>query len=171
VLGVLLGLTGVAVLVAPGDLLGGPHADLLGTIAITVASVGWAAGSVLSHRVHLHPDAALATAMKMLAGGVLLVVAGLAAGEGPRLLAMTLTPRVVVAWFYLVIFGSLLGFSAFNYLLRVTSPAKVSTSGYVNPLVAVVLGWLLLHEPISERTVVAATVIIGGVVLIRLQKR
>lgn len=169
-LGVLLGLTGVAVLVAPGDLLGGAHADLLGTIAITVASIGWAAGSVLSHRVHLHPDPALATAMKMLAGGVLLVAAGLAAGEGPRLLGMTLTPRVIVAWFYLVIFGSLLGFSAFNYLLRVTSPAKVSTSGYVNPLVAVFLGWLVLGEPISERTLLAAAVIIGGVVLIRAGK-
>jgi len=171
VAGVLLGLAGVAVLVAPGEVLGGEHADLLGAIAISVASVGWAAGSVASHRLHLHPDPALGTAMKMLAGGVLLTVAGLAAGEWPRLLASSITPRVIAAWVYLVLFGSLLGFSAFNYLLRVTSPAKVSTSGYVNPLVAVILGWLFLSEPISERTLLAAAVIVGGVVLIRLQKQ
>lgn len=169
--GVLLGLTGVAILVAPGEVIGGEHADLLGALAITVASVGWAAGSVASHRLHLHPDPALGTAMKMLAGGVLLTVAGIAAGEGPRLLESSITPRVIAAWVYLVVFGSLLGFSAFNYLLRVTSPAKVSTSGYVNPLVAVVLGWLLLSEPVSERTLLAAAVIVGGVVLIRLQKQ
>lgn len=167
VAGVLLGLAGVAILVAPGEVLGGEHADTLGAIAISVASVGWAAGSVASHRLHLHPDPALGTAMKMLAGGVLLTVAGFAAGEGPRLLASSITPRVIVAWVYLVLFGSLLGFSAFNYLLRVTSPAKVSTSGYVNPLVAVILGWLFLSEPISERTLLAAAVIVGGVVLIR----
>jgi drug/metabolite transporter (DMT)-like permease len=169
--GVLLGLAGVAILVAPGEVLGGEHADLLGAIAISVASVGWAAGSVASHRLHLHPDPALGTAMKMLAGGVLLTVAGLAAGEWPRLLASSITPRVIAAWVYLVLFGSLLGFSAFNYLLRVTSPAKVSTSGYVNPLVAVILGWLFLSEPISERTLLAAAVIVGGVLLIRLQKQ
>jgi drug/metabolite transporter (DMT)-like permease len=171
VAGVLLGLAGVAILVAPGEVLGGEHADLLGAIAISVASVGWAAGSVASHRLHLHPDPALGTAMKMLAGGVLLTVAGLAAGEWPRLLASSITPRVIAAWVYLVLFGSLLGFSAFNYLLRVTSPAKVSTSGYVNPLVAVILGWLFLSEPISERTLLAAAVIVGGVLLIRLQKQ
>jgi drug/metabolite transporter (DMT)-like permease len=169
--GVLLGLAGVAILVAPGEVLGGEHADLLGAIAISVASVGWAAGSVASHRLHLHPDPALGTAMKMLAGGVLLTVAGLAAGEWPRLLASSITPRVIAAWVYLVLFGSLLGFSAFNYLLRVTSPAKVSTSGYVNPLVAVILGWLFLSVPISERTLLAAAVIVGGVLLIRLQKQ
>jgi drug/metabolite transporter (DMT)-like permease len=167
VAGVLLGLAGVAILVAPGGVLGGEHADLLGAIAISVASVGWAAGSVASHRLHLHPDPALGTAMKMLAGGVLLTAAGFVAGEGPRLLASSITPRVIGAWVYLVLFGSLLGFSAFNYLLRVTSPAKVSTSGYVNPLVAVILGWLFLSEPISERTLLAAAVIVGGVVLIR----
>ncbi len=167
--GVLLGLGGVAILVAPGELIGGAHADLLGAAAITVASVGWALGSVTSHRLHLHPDPALATAMKMLAGGLLLTVAGFTAGEWPGAKAMELSTTVVAAWLYLVVFGSLLGFSAFTYLLRVTSPAKVSTSGYVNPLVAVLLGWLLLSEPISERTLLAAAVIIGGVVLIRLQ--
>jgi drug/metabolite transporter (DMT)-like permease len=78
---------------------------------------------------------------------------------------------VIAAWVYLVLFGSLLGCSAFNYLLRVTSPATVSTSGSVNPLVAVILGWLFLSEPSSERTLLAAAVIVGGVLLIRLQKQ
>lgn len=167
--GVVLGLAGVAILVAPGELIGGAHADLLGAAAITVASLGWAMGSVTSHRVHLHPDATIATAMKMLAGGALMVVAGAAFGEVPRLLGAEISTRAALAWLYLVVFGSLLGFTAFNYLLRVSTPAKVSTSAYVNPLVAVGLGWALLDEPLSVRTLLAALVIVGGVLLVRLQ--
>ncbi|MGH7561685.1 MAG: EamA family transporter [Gemmatimonadales bacterium] len=167
--GVIFGLAGVAVLVAPGELIGGGHADAAGALAISIASFGWALGSVTSHRLHVHPDPVLATGMKMLAGGTMLVLVGLAAGEGPALLAASVSWRAATAWVYLVIFGSLIGFSAFTYLLRVTTPAKVSTSAYVNPLVAVALGWALLGETVSARTLLAAAVIIGGVVLVRLQ--
>lgn len=166
-LGIIAGLLGVALLVAPGEIIGGGHADLAGAAAITVAAVAWALGSVLSHAVPLHGSATLATGMMMLGGGVLLILAGLALGEGSGLSPTMLQPQAVLAWLYLIVFGSLIGFSAFTYLLRVTTPAKVSTSAYVNPLVAVLLGWALLAESVSARTVVAAAVIIGGVVLIR----
>jgi drug/metabolite transporter (DMT)-like permease len=75
----------------------------------------------------------------------------------------------VAAWLYLIVFGSLIGFSAFTYLLRVSTPQKVSTSAYVNPLVAVLLGWAILGEQVTPRTLVGAAVIVGGVMLIRLR--
>lgn len=170
-LGIVAGLGGVALLVAPGELIGGGHADLAGAAAITLAAMGWAAGSVTSHAVPLHPSPVLSTAMKMLAGGALLLAAGLLFGEGADFSLAAITPQAWLAWAYLVVFGSLVGFSAFTYLLRVTTPQKVSTSAYVNPLVAVLLGWAILGEAVTPRTLVAAAVIIGGVMLIRLPSR
>ena len=107
----------------------------------------------------------------MVAGGALLVGAGWLGGEAGRLSAAMLTPKVVLAWAYLIVFGSLIGFSAFIYLLRVSTPQKVSTSAFVNPLVAVGLGWLILGETITPRTVLAAAVIVGAVVMIRTETR
>jgi drug/metabolite transporter (DMT)-like permease len=89
-------------------------------------------------------------------------------GEGSRVSMAIFQPKAILAWAYLVVFGSLIGFSAFTYLLRVTTPEKVSTSAFVNPLVAVALGWAILGESVSARTLVAAGIIIGGVALIRL---
>ena len=167
VIGIVAGLGGVTLLVAPGEFIGGAHADLAGAAAITLASLAWAAGSVISHAKPLHPSAELATAMKMLAGGVLLLLTGLLTGEAARVSPEIFTPKVLLAWGYLIVFGSLIGFSAFTYLLRVTTPQKVSTSAFVNPLVAVGLGWLVLNESITPRTLVAAAIIVGAVVLIR----
>lgn len=169
IVGLIAGLGGVALLVAPGEIIGGGHVDLPGAAAITLAAMAWAGGSVLSHAMPLHAAPAMATGMKMLCGGLLLVLAGLLFGEASGLHAGMLTTTAVTAWIYLIVFGSLIGFSAFTYLLRVTTPAKVSTSAYVNPLVAVALGWTILGESISARTLLAAAVIIGGVMLIRLR--
>jgi drug/metabolite transporter (DMT)-like permease len=167
-LGIIAGLGGVALLVAPGEIIGGGHADLAAAAAITFAAMGWAAGSVASHAVPLHPSPLLSTAMKMLTGGALLLLAGLLLGEGAHLSVAMITPKALLAWGYLIVFGSLIGFSAFTYLLRVTTPQKVSTSAFVNPLVAVFLGWAILGEAVTPRTAVAAAIIIGGVMLIRL---
>ncbi len=166
--GIIVGLGGVALLVTPGEFIGGAHVDLAGAAAITLAAIGWAAGSVAAHAVPLHPSPLLSTAMKMLTGGALLVVAGLLLGEGAHLSTAMITPNAFLAWCYLIVFGSLIGFSAFTYLLRVSTPQAVSTSGFVNPLVAVFLGWALLGEAVTPRTLLAAGVIVGGVMLIRL---
>ena len=171
VVGIIAGLGGVALLVAPGEIIGGGHVDLAGAAAITLAAIAWAGGSVMSHAVPLHASPALSTGMKMLSGGTLLLLAGLAFGEGDRIAVAHFTPKAIFAWVYLVVFGSLVGFSAFTYLLRVTTPSKVATSAYVNPLVAVALGWLILGESVTPRTLVAAGIIIGGVVLIRMPAR
>ena len=106
----------------------------------------------------------------MLAGGALLVLAGLATGEAGAVRPEAITPRSVAALLYLITFGSLLGFGAFTWLLRVTTPARVATYAYVNPVVAVVLGWALLGEPFGPRELAAAAVIVGGVALITTAK-
>jgi drug/metabolite transporter (DMT)-like permease len=165
--GIVAGLGGVALLVAPGEIIGGGHVDIAGAAAITLAAIAWAGGSVLSHAVPLHSSPVLATGMKMLAGGTLLTIAGLLFGETSRVSPEIFSAGAILAWVYLIVFGSLIGFSAFTYLLRVTTPSKVATSAYVNPLVAVALGWALLGEPVTPRTLVAAAIIIGGVALIR----
>jgi drug/metabolite transporter (DMT)-like permease len=165
--GILAGLGGVALLVAPGDFIGGRHADVLGAAVITLAALGWAAASGGSHARPLHPSPHMATGMTMLAGGTLLVIAALITGEVSEVSIAALTPRVVFSWVYLIVLGSLVGFSAFIYLLRVSTPQKVSTSAFVNPLVAVFLGWLILGESITPRTLLAGGIILGAVVLIR----
>jgi drug/metabolite transporter (DMT)-like permease len=171
VAGIIAGLGGVALLIAPGDFIGGGHADLAGAAAITLAALAWAAGSVRSHARPLRTSPTIGTAMKMLTGGALLLLGGVLTGESARLTAGAFSLKVFAAWLYLVVFGSLIGFTAFTYLLRVTTPQKVSTSAFVNPVVAVVLGWLILGEPITPRTLVAAAIIIGAVVLIRVRSK
>jgi drug/metabolite transporter (DMT)-like permease len=104
--------------------------------------------------------------MEMLGGGVLLVIASLATGDWHHFAPFAITPKAAMALLYLVLFGSLLAFSCFAWLLRVTTPNKVATAGYVNPMVAVFLGWAFGGELLTGRTIVASLVIVAAVVLI-----
>jgi drug/metabolite transporter (DMT)-like permease len=104
--------------------------------------------------------------MQMICGGALLLAAGWAKGEASSFAWSAVSPRSLAALAYLIIFGSLLAFSTYVWLLRVEPPARVSTNTYVNPVVAVLLGWWLLNERVTALTFVAAAVIVAGVVLI-----
>ena len=167
VVGLLLGFAGVAVLVIPVDLLGaGLEVDLVGAAALVFAALAWAAGSVVSRQAPAHESSFVATAMKMLTGGVLLVVAGTITGEWARLEVAAITPRSWFALAYLVVFGALIGFTAYVWLLKNTTLARASTYAYVNPIVAVMLGWMLAAEPLNSRVMVAAGIIVSGVVIV-----
>jgi drug/metabolite transporter (DMT)-like permease len=109
--------------------------------------------------------------MQMLTGGASLLVLGIALGEPWTYDFAAISARSVLGWAYLIVFGSIVGFSAYIWLLRVSTPARVSTYAYVNPVVAVFLGWLLADEPLTLRTLVAAAVIVSGVVLITRARR
>ncbi|HEY3350429.1 MAG TPA: EamA family transporter [Thermoanaerobaculia bacterium] len=165
--GVALGVIGVVLLVGPAGL-GGERVDLGGAAAVLFAAFAWALGSLLSR--HFQPSASplQATALQMLAGGALLGGASGFAGEWARFSPSLVSGRSLAAVAYLVVFGSLVAFTAYIWLLRAASPALVSTYAFVNPVVAVFLGWLLAAEPVSTRTLVAAAVIVGAVVLITL---
>ncbi len=165
--GVAFGVAGVVLLVGPVRL-GGARVDAAGAAAVLFAAFAWALGSLLSR--HFTPPASplQATALQMLAGGVLLGCASVAFGEWARFSPALVSSKSVAAVAYLVVFGSLVAFTAYIWLLRVASPALVSTYAFVNPVVAVFLGWLLANEEVSRRTLVAAAVIVVAVVVITL---
>ena len=165
-IGLVLGLVGIALLVGPANLAGGNQLNTLGVIVLLFASLSWATGSLYARRASIPSTPLLATSMEMLTGGGLLLLAGLVAGEGGQLRLDQLSLRSVVAFGYLVFFGSLVGFSAYTWLLRVSTPARVSTYAYVNPVVAVFLGWALAGEALTPQTLLAAAVIITAVVVI-----
>ena len=168
--GLLLGVAGLAWLLGPDAIMGGGRVDLLGVVALVLASLTWAVGSLYAQHTAV-PSAFLLSGMQMLAGGAALLVLGIALGEPWTFDFTAISARSVFGWVYLIVFGSIVGFSAYIWLLRVSTPARVSTYAYVNPIVAVFLGWLLADEPLTLRTLVAAAVIVSGVVLITRARR
>jgi drug/metabolite transporter (DMT)-like permease len=164
VAGLLLGAVGVGLLVLPQG--GGNGMDLLGAAVLILAAASWAWGSVISKAAPLPKSPFLATSLEMIAGGALCLLVGVVSGEVRGFSISEVSSHAALAWLYLVVFGSLLAFTAYIWLLGVTSIAKVGTYAYVNPIVAVLLGWAVLHEPVTGRTVVAAAVILLGVALV-----
>ena len=163
--GLILGAAGVGLLVLPQSG-GGDAVDLLGAGVLILAAASWAWGSVISKAARLPASPFMATGMEMIAGGLAcLIVAGLA-GEFQAFNPADVSSRAALAWLFLVVFGSLVAFTAYIWLLGRTSIAKVGTYAYVNPIVAVLLGWAILGELVTWRTVIAATVILLGVAMV-----
>lgn len=162
--GLILGLGGVVLLMVPG----GHEAplDLLGAGVVLVAALVWAYAMVLTRSLTLPDSGALSAAIQMLAGGALLVTAGSLGGEWSGFAFGAASVRSLLGLGYLIVFGSLVAYSAFTWLLRVAPAGRVSTYAYVNPVVAVLLGWLLASEPFGTRELAASAVIIAGVALI-----
>ena len=167
-LGVFIGLAGVALLV--GDGLGEADASsrmsLVGSGVVLLAGFSWAAGSVYANHRPPKASTSMASGMQMLGGGFLLLVLALVAGDLPRLNLAAASWLSIGAVCYLIVFGSLVAFTAYSWLLRNVTPARAATYAYVNPVVAVFLGWFLASEPLTLRMLIAAVIIIGSVVLI-----
>jgi drug/metabolite transporter (DMT)-like permease len=164
-LGVTLGLVGLALLVAPWET-GAARVDLVGVAAIGLGALCWAGGSIYSRYAPLPKQGLLGTGMEMVAGGAMFMLVSLVAGEWTR---VDPTAWSLPSWsglIYLVIFGSLVAFSAYIWLLKATSPARAATYAYVNPVVAVFLGWAFANEPVTPRTLLAAAVIVAAVAII-----
>jgi drug/metabolite transporter (DMT)-like permease len=164
--GLVVGFAGIVILVGPAELAGQERVHVLGAVTVLFGSIAWAAGSIYARGANLPRSALLTTAMQMLVGGALLVLAGLARGEAAGVDVAAFSLRSVLALGYLVVFGSLIGYTAYIWLLQVSTPARVSTYAYVNPLVAVFLGWALAGEPVGARVLLAAAVIVGAVAVI-----
>jgi len=166
--GLFLGLLGLTWLVGPDALLGGGRADLIGAVVVVVGSFSWALGSVYSRHAATPPSPFLSTAMQMLGGGAALLVLSVMLGEPWAFDASGVSLRSALGLLYLVLFGSIVAFSAYIWLLRVSTPTRVSTYAYVNPVIAVILGWALAGEALTTRMIIAAAVIVSGVALITL---
>ena len=162
--GVLLGLAGVAILVVPGGLNG--TVDPVGTLVLFAATLSWALGTFLSPRLAMPRHALVSTAYQMISGGVALMVVALVGGELAHVDPAKFSARSLIAFAYLVAFGSLVGYTAYSWLLRNASVSLVSTYAFVNPVVAVALGALILAEPITPTIVLGAGVIVIAVAFI-----
>jgi drug/metabolite transporter (DMT)-like permease len=171
VAGLVLGLLGLLWLVGPDSVMGGGRADLVGAGALVLASFSWAYGSIYSRQASLPSSPFLTTAMQMLAASAGLLVVAIAFGEPWQFSVAAVSLRSILSLAYLVVFGSIMAFSAYVWLLRVSTPARVSTYAYVNPVVAVLLGAAFAGEALTVRMLVAAAVIVSGVALITLAPR
>ena len=161
--GLLLGLVGIVVLIGPGEL-GGARVHVVGALVILVAAFSWAVGSIYSRSAPQASSTLLNVGMQMLLGGVVLLAWGLAIGE--RIDPATVSARSWWALVYLALLGGVVSYSAYVWLLKVASPAKVATYAYVNPVVAVVLGWALGGEALNPRVFGSMAAVVTAVVLI-----
>jgi drug/metabolite transporter (DMT)-like permease len=166
-LGVVTGLAGVLVLLAPQLADAQLFAGNGGPLLVLASAAGWAAGSVVLRYGRRGGSHLVSAAYQMLLGGGGLIVIGLGAGEAGRVTADTLTPEAVFAFFYLLVVGSLVGFLAYTWLLQHVSATLAGTYAYVNPAVALLVGWLLGGETISGWLVGGMVVILAGVALVR----
>ncbi len=167
VTGIIIGFAGVAVLVGPSVVGGTGGYDPIGLMALLISPIAWSIGSLFaSHRAVIPRRPLVATGLQMLLGGAVLAGMALATGELARFDPATITRASIIALLYLTLIGSLLAFTTFGWLLRVAPLPMVTTYAYVNPVVAVILGWLILGEPIDARTAIAGAVIVAAVALI-----
>jgi drug/metabolite transporter (DMT)-like permease len=164
--GLLVGFVGVAVLAGAPEAGGRGLQQILGVVLLLGGCAAWAAGSLYLRQLAAPRDALLWVSMQMIMGGAVLGVAAVVAGELPDVRVGEMTARSLGSLLYLIVFGSLIAYSAYVWLLRVTTPARVGTYAYVNPVIALVLGWAFAGEPIGWGAVVAAVVILGSVVTI-----
>jgi len=166
IVGVAVGLVGVAILVGPSDNPVERFAPA-GIAALIVSPICWASGSLFSaHRAQLPAQPLVATGGQMLAGSIVLASFALATGEPARLHPEAVSSASLAALAYLTVIGSLVAFTTYGWLLRIAPLPLIATYAYVNPVVAVILGWLVLAEPLTPRTIVAGAVIVFAVALI-----
>jgi len=164
--GIILGFIGVGLLVGDIGTSGETSIILAGGTALMLGTLLWASGSLYSRSANLPSPSLLATAMEMVTGGAVLFVASFVTGEYTRVRLDQVSMRSAFSWIYLIVFGSLIGYTSYMWLLKNVNPEHVSTYAYVNPVVALFLGWALASETLSTQDIIAALVILTAVVII-----
>lgn len=165
-LALVIGLVGVAVLMSHTFGLGGPPIATTGAIALILASMSWSFASVITRKLPLPPSKVMSAGAQMLAGGVMLFVAAAAFGEFRHFHPSTISSAAWWSLLYLIIAGSLIGFTTYVWLIHHESPTKVGTYAYVNPVVAVLIGYFLGGEALGLRTILGTLFVLIGVVVI-----
>lgn len=169
-LGVLIGLAGMALLIGPSAILGAGDISVAGSLVLLFGSTAWSVATVFGRKASVPPAPLLASGIQLLGGGAALMAASFVAGEFGRMPEI-IPARALISIGYLVVFGSIIAYSAYSWLLRVASPTKISTYAYVNPVVAMFLGWAFAGEEMSKRVLLAAAVVLTGVALITQHRR
>jgi drug/metabolite transporter (DMT)-like permease len=168
VIGVILGIIGIYLLIGQQEVLAKENA-VIGILMIVACMFGWAYGSLFVGKAELPPNYFVNTGYQMVTGGLMLVFVSLLIGE-PWSLPTTWSSDVQISMLLLIFLGSIVAFTSFNYLLKIVSPEKVATSTYVNPIVALFLGWYFLDEQITLQSIIAAIVLLTGVYFINTKK-
>lgn len=174
VLGLLIGFAGVALLILgqkTDDAAAGGNATMLGVVLMLVATIGWAIGSLYGSTAPTAKSNILASGMQMLSGGAVLFVMSIVTGEWSKFDIRAVSANSWFALVYLIFFGALIAYTAYSWLLQNASPSTLSTYAYVNPAIAVVLGWAIAGEALTAQMLVGAAIIVASVALITLQKR
>lgn len=166
IVGLVLGFAGVTLLIGSIENIGENNMIILGATIIMFGSFLWATGSLYSRSKETSSSQLQAAAMQMIAGGILFLSASLITGEWTRVVLDQVSPRSMLSWLYLIVFGSIVAFSSYIWLLKQTTPARVSTHAYINPIVAMILGWVLADEALTSRNILAAIIIIISVAII-----
>jgi drug/metabolite transporter (DMT)-like permease len=170
-IGLLVGFAGVALLAGSPGVGEGSPLELLGALLILGGCAAWAAGSLYLRYATPPPRPLLWVGMQMIAGGAILGVAALVTGEWVGFDPGGISLRSALSLAFLIVFGAIVAYSAYVWLLRVTTPARIGTYAYVNPVIALFLGWWLAGEPMGFRSVLAAAIIVGSVVVIVSESR
>src|ERR1700679_3868070 len=166
VVALLIGIVGVAVLMAHTLNLGGAPVDKLGALALIFASISWSIASIFSRKLPLPPSKLMSSAAQMLTGGILLTILAAALGEFHNFHPAVVSRAVWLSLLYLIVAGSIIGFTAYVWLLHHESPTKVGTYAYVNPIVAVLVGYFLGGEELTTRTILGSLCILVSVIVI-----
>ncbi|MHC1737048.1 MAG: EamA family transporter [Ignavibacteriaceae bacterium] len=164
--GLVLGLTGLMFLISPMELLRAEAVNPIGALVLMGASLSWAAGSVYTNYAPMPKSKFAAISIQMLSGGTMLLIWSFIVGEYKHFNIEAVTLDSIFALLYLIVFGSLIAYSAYIWLLHTAGPSLTSTYAYVNPVVAVFLGWLLASEPMNLRIIFSSVIIISAVALI-----
>jgi drug/metabolite transporter (DMT)-like permease len=168
--GLALGLVGMIILIGPRAIIGEGHVDEWGVLILLIGSLGWAMGTILSKGSKRSSSPLVYSSLQMISAGVAMLMTAVILGEHTRFEPSEVSARAFFSWLYLMLVGAIIGYTAYIYLLGQVSAAKAATYAYVNPIIAVLLGWAFLREPIGARTLIAAAVILGGVAIITLSQ-
>lgn len=173
ILGLLLGFSGICFLVSahPSESAATPEWSWAGILALLTACVSWTSGSLVQRRAGWAASPGMNAAAQMICGAGSLLIAGTLTGEWSRLEPAAVSARSVAALVYLIVFGSWVGFGAYIWLLKHTTPTRLATYAYVNPVIAVILGWLVLDEPVTLRVIWAGVLILASVMIVQWPKR
>lgn len=165
-IGIILGLIGIITLIGPSNFNQLQGLNPIGVIAILLSSVSWAVGSIYSLQLKMPKSALVSTSIQMLVASVFMLLLATIFGEWSTFNPSNITLSSIYAFMYLVVFGSIIGFTSYAYLIKHTSPTAASTHAYVNPVIAVLLGFWIGKELITNDTIIAAFLLISAVVII-----
>ena len=166
IIGVILGFVGLFFLVSPHNLISGGNVNLTGALVLIAGALSWAGGSVYTKHAEVPKSKLTTVALEMFFGGVALIIVSYFFGDWNRFHPSLVTQKSLLSFIYLIIFGSLIAFTAYIWMLDAAGPAKATTYAYVNPVVAVILGYMLASEELSLKMILAAFIIIAAVVII-----